>query len=106
MPKQLNIKADIKAVWMKLPIYRIWIDDELMCERTFWLNPDEFLIQEDIFVEVDEGQHQLILESVDPNLGKVWMDKVSITDTSSNATHDVKPHDPRFDRFQKITFQA
>lgn len=60
--KTVEIDMDIFCVWYKQPpAYRIYIDDELMAERTFLGTPDEYY-QEHIIVEVTPGTHRIVFE--------------------------------------------
>ena len=71
----------MNAVHVRLPIYRVWLDEELMCERTFWPNPERHFIIETMIVELEDGgRSKLRFELVDPTLGKAWMERVVITD--------------------------
>lgn len=90
MTKDYKIEIRVNAVHIRLPIYRIWLDDELMCERTFWPNPDRFFINESMVVALSPGQAKLRFELVDPALGSAWMERVSITDIQNN--HMIQDH--------------
>ena len=53
-----------------------------MCERTFWPNPEHVFIQEQMHVALAPGEkYKLRFESVDPSLGKVWMERVIVIDS-------------------------
>lgn len=81
MSKDYRIEVKVNAVRVRLPVYRIWINDELMCERTFWPNPTEFFINETMIVDLKQASENVLkFELVDPALGKVWMEHVKITD--------------------------
>lgn len=67
MLQEVLITVDIYCQWEADPkAYRIYIDDELLTERTYhWRNTDQF-VQENIVIAVPAGQHEFRLESVDP----------------------------------------
>jgi hypothetical protein len=106
MLKEYVIIADINALWIKMPIYRLRVDEELMCERTFWINPEKLYIEENIIVELDSGKHTLVLEQVDPTLGKVWIKKAKIIDVETDTAQEITPRNIDFDKLQEITFSV
>ena len=56
------INLDIYAVWYKgPPAYRIYVDNELMVERTFLGTEYEFY-RETIFVDIAPGVHSFVFE--------------------------------------------
>ena len=68
------ITVDIFCQWEAEPrAYRIYVDDELLTERTYlWRNSDQF-VQENIVISVAPGDHQFKLEPVDTNFsGFQW----------------------------------
>ena len=90
MTKDYQIQIAINATHIRYPVYRIWIDQELMCERTFWPDPQKFFINETLILALDEGEQiNLQLELVDSSMGNVWMERVIITDVEQGQmTHD------------------
>lgn len=100
------IKAEIHALWVKMPIYRLRVDGELMCERTFWPNPEKLYIEENIIVELSSGKHKIVLEQVDPTLGKVWINHAKIIDVETDTVHEITPRDIDFDKLQEIAFSV
>lgn len=90
MTKDYKIEVRVNAVHIRLPIYRIWLDEELMCERTFWPNPERFFINETLMVALPPGPYKLRFELVDPALGSAWMERVAITDIEKE--HTVQDH--------------
>lgn len=62
------ITVDIFCQWeAEPPAYRVYVDDELLTERTYlWRNTDQF-VRENIVIAATEGLHQFRLESVDSN---------------------------------------
>jgi|DEB0MinimDraft_10_1074344.scaffolds.fasta_scaffold67794_2 hypothetical protein len=58
--KQIEIKLDVYGAWKDVaPAYRIYIDDEMICERGFYAMEYEFC-QEKILVELPAGTSHLI----------------------------------------------
>ena len=103
--KNIYIEADVYATWIEEPIYRIWINGELICERTFWPNPNELYIREMISVELPTGDHHLSLEQLDLTRGRIWINELRITDVAAK-TSSVTLLSQHNGRFQDITFQA
>jgi hypothetical protein len=51
------------------PRYRVYVDSDLITERTFvWDTRDQF-IEEHVVIEAPVGPHTLRIENVDPALG-------------------------------------
>ena len=77
-----------------------------MCERTFWPNPEKLYIEENIIVELGSGNHTLVLEQVDPTLGKVWIKQAMIIDVEADTAQITTPRNIGFDKLQEITFSV
>ena len=63
-----HINVDVKCHWSENPpIYRIYIDGDLITERTFgWPGYDTFL-RENIICNLDSGIHNINIENCSPN---------------------------------------
>ena len=59
------ITVDIYCSWeAEPPAYRVYIDDNLLTERTYlWRNTDHF-VRENIVISTEPGEHQFRLEAV------------------------------------------
>lgn len=53
----------------KHPRYRIYVDDDLITERTFTWSPKTQFVEENIVVRAVQGEHKFKLENVDPDDG-------------------------------------
>ena len=104
MTEDYKIELDLKAIWIKIPRYRIWTDGELMLERTYWPDPDQFYITENMIVSLNQGKHEIILERIDPNEGKVWVEKARLTNLNKNISHVISLGPPLYLERQKIDF--
>ena len=51
------------------PRYRIYVDNDLITERSFIWSSVKQYIEEHIIVNVQPGQHSIRIENVDPDLG-------------------------------------
>lgn len=59
------------------PAYRIFVDDDLMTERTFGWAGYQFYIRESLAVDVAAGMHNLRLENLGPN-GKFTLRNMTV----------------------------
>ena len=76
-----HIVATIKPLSDKPLIYRLYVDDDLITERTFiW--GDKMCVSENIFVNLENGIHSIVAETIitDPMFGV--FENFKITDLS------------------------
>lgn len=65
---QHEITVDIYARWgEKPPVYRLYVDKELLTERTFVWPGNEQYIKEHVIVELDPGTHSIEVEQYGTN---------------------------------------
>lgn len=62
----------------KPPRYRIYVDSDLMTERTFVWDTNEQYIEERVIVAAPIGQHTLRVENVDPELGTFTIEHLRV----------------------------
>lgn len=62
MTKEYLIQARVTPVQQDNHIYRIYLDDDLITERTFTWGKN-CCVEEKIFAELSEGKHYLKIES-------------------------------------------
>lgn len=64
---EVVISADLHCAWdQEPPAYRIYVDDDLLTERTYrWINPEQYIC-EFMTVRVVPGMHSLRVEAVNP----------------------------------------
>lgn len=104
---EITINADIRARWINgMPSYRLWVDHELICERTFWPNPSKYCIKENFTVAVKQGKHKLILEQINLDYGTVIMNSVSINKLENNTETFHKIAADEFNKNQTLTFSV
>lgn len=65
--KEVAISIDVYCDWMGQPEpYRIYVDNDLLTERTYlWNNPGQF-VRENIIVFLEPGEHTVRVEPVNP----------------------------------------
>lgn len=103
MAKEYKLEADISATWIGIPVYRLWVDGELMCERSFWPNPDKHIIRETMVVLLEQGEHEMMLEQVDASLGNTTLEQLMTTDLEAETSSLLKP-DPDHGLLHKVKF--
>jgi hypothetical protein len=65
--KETAITIDVYCNWVVTKYaYRVYVDDDLLTERTYaWNNPTQF-IRERILVNLEPGEHTIRVEPVNP----------------------------------------
>ena len=60
--KEVKLEFDLYGKWMDIPpVYRIYVDDELMTERSYYAQEFEFY-KEISVVELEPGKHHYRVE--------------------------------------------
>lgn len=63
-----KLEVAVHAHWNDTPpVYRIFVDDNLLTERTFGYQSYQFYIVEHILCNLEDGSHNLKLVSLDDN---------------------------------------
>jgi len=65
------------------PVYRIFLDGQLVIERIFWPVRDEFFIQEQLTMENDGKPHNISMVNVSEEFGKLKVKKFKFLDAES-----------------------
>lgn len=73
----------VKSLVENDPVYRVFLDDQLVIERRFWPNSEEFYIQEQLTITDDENEHSIYAKNVFPDRGRIKIKKVSFFDGDS-----------------------
>lgn len=65
--KETTISIDLYCEPFSVPqAYRLYIDDDLLTERTYiWQNPEQF-VREHIVVNLEPGWHEIKIEPISP----------------------------------------
>jgi len=68
--KTVRVTFRLDCSWELIPpAYRIYFNDELLSERNYiWINTEETL-EENFFVNVEPGQHQITIRTLEPHSG-------------------------------------
>jgi hypothetical protein len=73
----VRVLADVDCDWEGLnPIYRVYVNDELFAERT-WYWPDCYL-EEMLQIEAEPGDYTLRWELVPPHLAQLTVNNVRV----------------------------
>jgi hypothetical protein len=77
------LEVSVHAHWNnKPPVYRLYVDNELLTERTFTHTPYQFFLVEHLCCNLESGVHFLTLENLDVDarfeLEKLLIDNVEI----------------------------
>lgn len=76
--RHAELKFDIHCYYdQAAPRYRVYVDDDLITERTFIWRHDQY-IEENITIEAPVGTHRLRVENVDPELGTFTVENIKL----------------------------
>lgn len=63
-----KLEVSVHSHWNEVaPVYRLYVDNELLTERTFGHTSYQFFLIEHIFCNLETGVHNLTLENLDNN---------------------------------------
>jgi hypothetical protein len=101
---EVKINAEVYAYYENKPIvYRIWVDNHLHNEREYWVDCVSHFIEEEIYVELEVGVHELTIEKVKPvGSGKLWFENITvqINDIIYNIMSKLDPQDKQTVKFK------
>jgi|APFre7841882793_1041355.scaffolds.fasta_scaffold11124_2 hypothetical protein len=60
------------------PAYRLYVDDNLITERTFIWDHNVDCVREQLAVQFEPGEHSLYIESATPNFHGFYYQKIKI----------------------------
>jgi hypothetical protein len=85
LPARLvNVQFDVQCHWGdKEPVYRVYIDDELLTERTFIWPGFRNYVREMALVNLLPGKHVIRIENLTPDAGTFVIDNVTVDDQES-----------------------
>lgn len=70
MIKQAELTFEVHCQYAhNPPRYRVYVDSDLITERTYSWEPRKFFIEEHVIIEAMQGEHKLKIENVDPDYG-------------------------------------
>lgn len=81
---QHEITVDIYAHWGdKPPVYRLYVDNDLLTERTFVWPGNESYIKEHIIVDLEPGLHSVQVQQQDTN-GTITAKNIQVDGVASS----------------------
>jgi hypothetical protein len=74
-----HINVDVQCSWSEdSPIYRLYVDEDMITERTFAWPGYKVYIKENLICDLDKGRHELRIENCSPkgsfNLENVFVE--------------------------------
>lgn len=85
---EIRINLQVYAYYDKdvpPPTYRLWVNNLLFGERNYWIDFNEFIIDELIIVDLEPGEHFIKLEKVRPrNQGHIWYQSFKVFKEDTN----------------------
>lgn len=68
--RQAELSIEVHCLYAnKGPRYRVYVDQDLLTERTFTWPSGKQYVEEHLVVHLQPGQHKIRIENVDPDLG-------------------------------------
>lgn len=79
--REVPISFNVYCKWdVTPPVYRIYVDDDLLTERTYIWNNSEHYIKEHILVNLEPGVHSLRVVHVDSEINRFKFYNLKIND--------------------------
>ena len=69
-----------KIVADPVPVYRIFLDNQLVAERRFWPETPDYFIQEQLTLINDGSAHNVKVKNVFPDRGEIFMHDLNFFD--------------------------
>lgn len=87
--REVVISVDILCAWtVTPPVYRLYIDEDLLTERTYiWSNPDQY-VKEHIIANLEPGIHTLKLVSATPGFKNFQYQNFTVDKTHQTLVND------------------
>lgn len=72
------------------PVYRVYLDDQLIIERQFWPDTPDYFIQEHLTLKDDNNQHCVSVKNVFADRGNIEIHGVGFFDGNSRQPLNYK----------------
>ncbi len=87
--KETEISLDVYCRWIVTTYaYRIYVDDDLLTERTYVWNNNSQFVRENIVVYLDPGEHTIRIEPVNPLFKGFRYENVHINKQPTNIVNN------------------
>jgi len=84
--KQAELTFQVHCYYSGVPPrYRVYVDTDLMTERTFTWDTNEQYIEEHVIIDAPIGSHTLRIENVDPELGTFTIENMLVDGIPTNG---------------------
>jgi hypothetical protein len=81
-----KLEVDVHAHWSdNPPVYRLYVNDEMLTERTFGWAPHQFYIRENLSCNLNTGVHRLRLDQIN-NSGYLELDNLRVNTDQVNKS--------------------
>lgn len=83
--KTVEVQFDLYCHWShKEPVYRIYVDEDLITERTFSWPGFQNYVRENFAIAVKHGEHFLRIENLNPNTAKFTVKRVRVDEKDAD----------------------
>jgi hypothetical protein len=96
----MNIRCN-KIVADPPPVYRIFLDQQLVVERRFWPETPDYYIQEQLTLSNYGNKHEIRIKNVFLDLGEIFVHDVNFFNGEDRQTVQVEYE---FDNENQFTF--
>ena len=80
-----KLEVDVHSHWSdRAPTYRIYVNNEMLTERTFGYTSYQFYIREHMYCNLDTGVHTLRLENLDTT-SRFELESFTVDDDQVNS---------------------
>lgn len=88
--KTVEVQFDLYCHWShNAPTYRVYVDDDLITERTFAWQGYKNYIRESFSIAVKHGQHNLRIENTHPTTAKFTIKRVRVDELDADVNFAV-----------------
>ena len=83
------------------PVYRIFLDNQLIVERRFWPKTPDYYIQEQLTLSNTATEHTVKVKNVSKDRGEIFLHNVAFFNGNDRSLLDIEP---RFNTETEFTF--
>jgi len=87
--REVSISFSVYCKWVVTPPgYRIYVDNDLLTERTYIWRNDEQYVKEHVLVELEPGVHTLEIIPVNPDISRFKIHDLKIDNVPDALTNN------------------
>jgi hypothetical protein len=84
--KTVEVQFDLYCHWShNAPTYRVYVDDDLITERSFVWQGYKNYIRENFAIAVKHGEHSIRIENISPNTAKFTVKRVRVDERDTDV---------------------